>query len=44
MNNKGLRPYYLYRLKLEKLKQKTLQLIVIARILLFLEMIFHHFW
>lgn len=44
MSSKGLRPYYKYRLKLEKLKSKTWQLIVIARIILFLELLVHLFW
>jgi len=36
--------YYTYRIRLEKLKQETWQLIVIARVLLFLAAIVHHFW
>ena len=44
MSKKVRRPYYTYRLKLEKLKGKTWQLVVIARIILFLNIILHHYW
>lgn len=45
MNNKGVKNrYYAYRLKLEKLKLSTWRLVVIARVLLFLDIIIHYLW
>ena len=44
MNKKVTNPYYAYRLKLEKLKGKTWQLVVIARLILFLDILLHHLW
>ena len=43
MSKKAWNPYYTYRLKLEKLKKKTWQLVVFARVLLFLDIILHHY-
>ena len=39
MNNNARKAYYTYRIKLEKLKHKTLQLVVIARLLLVLSLL-----
>jgi hypothetical protein len=42
MNRSGKPRYYSYRIRLEKLKQKTWFLVVLARILFFLVMLFTH--
>jgi hypothetical protein len=36
--------YWTYRLKLEKTKQRTLTLIVIARVLFILALVILHYW
>lgn len=42
--NNAKQRYYSYRLKLEKLKQTTAILVVIARVLLFLVAVIHLCW
>jgi hypothetical protein len=36
--------YFSYRLKLEKLKQKTWQLVIFARLMLFLVILASYYW
>jgi hypothetical protein len=43
MNKDGSTRYYSYRIRLEKLKQKTWYLIVLARLLLFLALVIAHY-